>query len=108
MDKAQKFQFTTAIDYTADGVVSKQIIKKKSGNITLFAFDKGQALSEHTAPFDALVQVVEGEAEIIIDQQSYILTVNDSIILPAGIPHAVKAVDSFKMILTMIRESSNE
>ena len=104
MEKAHIFQFIKEIDYTPDGIVSKQIIKHKTGNVTLFAFDTGQVLSEHTAPFDALLQVIEGQAEITIDKQQYPLKEGDSIILPANIPHAVKALKAFKMVLTMIRE----
>ena len=101
---AEKFMFPNLIDYTENGIVSKQIIKLKSGNITLFAFDEGQALSEHTAPYDALVQVVEGEADITIDQEVVTVETGECIVLPANVPHAVKALTSFKMILTMIRE----
>ncbi len=101
---AEKFTFSNLIDYTENGIISKQIIKLNSGNITLFAFYEGQALSEHTAPYDALVQVVEGEADITIDQEVVTVEAGESVILPANVPHAVKAPTSFKMILTMIRE----
>ena len=102
--KGEKFNFNTSVSYSTDSVVSRRIIQKPSGNITLFAFDKGQELSEHSAPFDALVQVLEGEAEIIIDGKSSFLIQGESIILPANIPHAVKATERFKMLLTMIKE----
>ncbi len=102
--KGEKFNFIKAVDYSADGIVSKRIIQKPSGNITLFAFDKGQELSEHSAPFDALLQALEGEGEILINGVSFHLTAGESIILPANIPHAVKATAKFKMLLTMIKE----
>jgi quercetin dioxygenase-like cupin family protein len=79
------------------------LLNKKSGSVTLFAFDKEQKLSEHTAPFDALVQILDGEAEISISGKKFLLKQEDSIIMPANEPHAVKAVKKFKMILTMIK-----
>lgn len=97
------FSFPAKVEYSSGGIVSKNVIKKDTGNISLFAFDKGESLSEHTAPFDALVQVVEGEATIIIEGKPYELNAGDSIIMPADIPHAVKAKEKFKMILTMIK-----
>ena len=84
-------------------VVSRTLVKKPTGTITLFAFDQGQALSEHTAPFEALVQVLEGEAEISIGGKPHRVKGGESILLPGGIPHAVAAVTPFKMLLTMIR-----
>jgi quercetin dioxygenase-like cupin family protein len=84
-------------------VVSRTLVKKPTGTITLFAFDQGQALSEHTAPFEALVQVLEGEAEISIGGTPYRVKGGEAILLPAGIPHGVNAVAPFKMLLTMIR-----
>jgi quercetin dioxygenase-like cupin family protein len=84
-------------------VVSRTLVKKPTGTITLFAFDRGQALSEHTAPFDALVQVLEGEAEILIGGAPHRVKEGEAILLPAGIPHGLNAVASFKMLLTMIR-----
>jgi quercetin dioxygenase-like cupin family protein len=84
-------------------VVSKVLIKKETGNVTLFAFDKGQELSEHTAPFDALVQVIEGKVNVILDGKSNITKDGEMIIMPANIPHALKAVEKFKMMLIMIR-----
>jgi len=83
--------------------VSKTIVKKETGNITLFAFCKGQGLSEHSAPFDAIIQVVDGTAEILIDKKPFIVTAGQTIIMPANIPHAVQSVTDFKMVLTMIR-----
>lgn len=96
-------QMNNWVEYIPGGIVSKQVIKQEKGNITLFAFDKGEGLSEHTAPFDALVQVLDGKVTISIDGLEYQLTKGDSIIMPAGIPHALKAIDRFKMLLTMIR-----
>jgi len=89
--------------YQKDAVVSKTIIKKKTGTVTLFAFGQGQGLSEHTAPFDALVQVLDGEVEIKISGKSYNLQQGEIIIMPANEPHALSAVKNFKMLLTMIR-----
>jgi quercetin dioxygenase-like cupin family protein len=97
------FEFNQTIEYSSEGIVSKRVLQKETGNITLFAFDKEQKLSEHTAPFDALVQVLDGKAEIIIGGKSNILEQGKSIIMPAGIPHAVNALTPFKMLLTMIK-----
>ncbi len=98
------FKASEIIDYASGSVVSKVIVKRNGGNVTLFAFDKGQELSEHTAPFDALVQVLEGEAEIILDKKSFRVQEGESIIMPADVPHAVSAAVSFKMQLTMIKD----
>jgi len=83
-------------------VVSRQITKAEAGNVTLFAFDKDQGLSEHTAPFDALAHILEGEAQITIAGKPFDLKTGDAIIMPANEPHALKAVQRFKMLLTMI------
>jgi len=91
------------IDYQDDSVVSREIIRKETGTVTLFAFDRGQGLSEHTAPFDAMVQVIDGEAEITISGEKHRLVAGEMIIMPAEKPHAVMAVKPFKMLLTMIR-----
>jgi quercetin dioxygenase-like cupin family protein len=91
------------IAYQDGSVVSRVLVKRATGNVTLFAFDAGQELSEHTAPFDALVHVVDGAAEILIDGTPYRLTAGEAIVMPANRPHAVKAPGRFKMILTMIR-----
>lgn len=101
--KAQILALAEMAAYQDGSVVSRQITKADAGNVTLFAFDTGQELSEHTAPFDALVQVLDGEAEIIIAGESFHLKAGEAIILPAGQPHAVKAPRKFKMLLTMIR-----
>ena len=100
---ATKLKATDLIDYQADAVVSKTLIARPSGTITLFAFDQGQGLSEHTAPFDALVSIIDGEAEIIISGQPHILQTGEMIIMPAGEPHALNALKRFKMLLTMIK-----
>lgn len=97
------YDFASSVDYAPGAVVSKQVVKTERGNVTLFAFDQGQGLSEHSAPFDALVQVVDGECEITIGGKPYVLQASQSIIMPANIPHALKATQAFKMILTMIR-----
>jgi len=91
------------IDFQEGSVVSRQLIKKDTGNVTLFAFDQGEGLSEHTAPFEALVLVIDGKAEIIIDKLSFSVNEGEMIILPANIPHAVKANEKFKMVLVMIK-----
>jgi quercetin dioxygenase-like cupin family protein len=91
------------VAYQKDAIVSKTIIDKKTGTVTLFSFDKGQGLSEHTAPFDALVQVLNGEVEIKISGKQFHLKQGEMIIMPANEPHALKALEQFKMLLTMIR-----
>ena len=95
--------FTAKVEYSAEGIVSKRVLQKEKGNVSLFAFDKDQQLSEHSAPFDALIQVLDGKAKILIDGKPYELTTGQSIIMPANIPHAVYAVEKFKMLLTMIK-----
>ena len=101
--KSQILKLTDLVSYQEGSVVSRQITKADAGNVTLFAFDAGQELSEHTAPFDALVYLLDGKAEIRISGQSYALSAGDTIIMPANAPHAVKAETKFKMLLTMIR-----
>lgn len=91
------------VSYQEGSVVSRQITKEEAGNVTLFAFDAGQELSEHSAPYDALLHVLEGEAEVRISGQPYALAAGDAIIMPGNEPHAVKATKPFKMLLTMIR-----
>ncbi len=93
------------VNYQEGSVVSRTIIDKKSGTVTLFAFDQDQGLSEHTAPFDALVFNLDGEVEITISGESYRLKEGEMIIMPANQPHALKAVSKFKMLLIMIRSS---
>lgn len=91
------------VDYQDGAVVSREIINKKTGTVTLFAFDAGQGLSEHTAPFDALVYLLDGEAEVTISGKANRLKAGDVIIMPANQPHALKALERFKMALVMIR-----
>ena len=91
------------IDYQTGSVVSKTIIKRSTGTVTLFAFDKGEGLSEHTTPFDALVYLVDGEAEITIEGKVNIVKKGEMIIMPANKPHALKAKENFKMMLVMIK-----
>jgi quercetin dioxygenase-like cupin family protein len=100
---SQVHKIIELVNYQDGSIVSRMLINKKSGSVTLFAFDEKQKLSEHTAPFDALVQILEGEAEISISGKKLILKQGDSIIMPANIPHAVEAINKFKMILTMIK-----
>lgn len=91
------------VAYQKDNIVSREIIRRKNGTVTVFAFDKGQGLSEHTAPFDALVQVLEGSVEIRIDGKPYRLSAGQMVVMPEDRPHSLKALTRFKMILTMIR-----
>ena len=102
LNKANKID--QLIDFQTDAVVSKTLIKKEKGTVTTFAFDKNQGLSEHTAPFDALVQILEGRADILLDGVSNVLEQGEMIIMPANIPHALKAIERFKMLLVMIKE----
>jgi len=92
------------IAYQEGSVVSRMIVYKKSGTITLFAFDSGEGLSEHTAPYDAIAQIIDGEAEISIEQTPFLLKEGQMIIMPANKPHALHAQQRFKMMLTMIHE----
>lgn len=100
---AQVMTLTDLADYQEGSIVSRVLLKQEKGNVTFFAFDQGQELSEHTAPFDALVQVLEGEAEVTIAGQPHRLQAGEMIIMPADKPHALKAPRRFKMLLTMIR-----
>ena len=100
---AQVAKIAEMIHYQAGSIVSREIVKKPTGTVTAFAFDEGQGLSEHTAPFDALVQVLEGEVEITISGKPHFLQGGELILMPANQPHALKAFKRFKMLLTMIR-----
>jgi quercetin dioxygenase-like cupin family protein len=91
------------LEYQDGSVVSRVLLKNKGGTVTLFAFDKGEGLSEHTAPFEALVFVIDGEAEVEMAGRAYSVRMGETITLPANIPHAVRAATRFKMLLTMIR-----
>jgi len=97
-------RLTDLIEYQEAAVVSRTLIDKKAGTVTLFAFDRNQGLSEHTAPYDALVQIVEGEAEVTISGKAHLVKEGEVIIIPANEPHSLKAVNRFKMVLTMIRK----
>jgi len=101
--KSEVLHMAELVSYQDGSVVSRQITRAEAGNVTLFAFDKDQELSEHTAPFDALVHVLDGDAEITISGKPFQLKTGDAIVMPANEPHAVKATTRFKMLLTMIR-----
>lgn len=101
LGKGQKL--VELVEYAKDSIVSKTILNKSAGTITLFAFDKGQKLSEHTAPYDAVVQVLDGKARITIGGEDKEISEGQIIIMPANVPHAVNAEERFKMLLTMIR-----
>ena len=100
--KSEILKIAEMANYQEAAVVSRQITKADAGNVTLFAFDKDQGLSEHTAPFDALVHILEGEAQITISGRAFELKAGDAIVMPANEPHALLAVQRFKMLLTMI------
>ncbi len=102
-DMTQAIKLTDIIDYMDHSVVSREIIRKPAGTMTIFAFDKGEGLSEHTAPFDAAVYILEGEAEISIDGKPHSVREKEMIIMPANKPHALKAVTRYKMLLVMIK-----
>jgi quercetin dioxygenase-like cupin family protein len=102
-DKPRVESLKDLINYQEGSVVSREIVRKPTGTITLFAFDEGQGLSEHTAPFDALVQILDGKVEITISGEPYHLEQGQMIILPAGETHALEALSKFKMLLVMIR-----
>lgn len=102
-EKGNVFHLEQSVEYSAGGVISKQITKSPAGNVTLFSFDEGQGLTEHTSPFDAMVQILDGEADIVLDGKSNLMKAGECIIMPAGIPHALVAVKPFKMLLTMIK-----
>lgn len=103
IEKATVLVPNAVIDYADGGIVSKEFSHSQAGSITFFAFDAGQGLSEHSAPFDATIMVIDGEAEIKIDGVPHQVKAGEMIIMPANIPHAVHAAQKFKMILTMIR-----
>lgn len=92
------------VNYGEDSIVSRTLVNNSAGTVTLFAFDEGQGLSEHTAPFDALVHIVEGESEVIIDGKSCRVCEGQIILMPANVPHALNAAKRFKMMLTMVRK----
>lgn len=102
--KGKALEISGLLDYQRGAVVSREIIRKGAGTVTLFAFDKGQGLSEHTAPFDALVYIIEGEAEIIISGKPRRVKKGEMIVMPEDKPHALKAIKRFKMLLVMIKK----
>jgi len=102
-EPAQPIKVASLVDYQSGSVVSREILRGATCRITLFAFDEGEGLSEHTSPFNALVQIVEGEAEITIAGQPHRVAAGELILMPAQQPHALAAVKRFKMLLTMIR-----
>ncbi len=101
--KGRAIELATAVDYAGGSVVSKTILEKKTGTLTLFAFDKGQGLSEHTSPYDATVQIVDGTAELTVGGTPNVVKAGQLFIMPANVPHSLKAVERFKMLLIMIR-----
>lgn len=103
LNKGVPFNLGANVDYADGSVVSKILLKKNTGNITLFSFDKGQGLSEHTAPFDAVVYILDGKAEIHIGPDVHDVGTGEMLIMPANIPHALNAKERFKMLLIMIR-----
>jgi quercetin dioxygenase-like cupin family protein len=105
---SKAFVLADLLDYQDSSIVSRTVIDNKAGTVTLFAFDSDQKLSEHTAPYDALVELIQGEAEITINGDPNILTAGKMIVLPANLPHSVRATKPFKMLLTMIRSKEKE
>jgi quercetin dioxygenase-like cupin family protein len=103
MHVAEVVRLIDLVNYQEGAVVSRTIVKGATGTVTLFAFDEGQGLSEHTAPFDALAQVLEGEAEIVVSGKPLRTTAGEAVLMPANQPHSLKAISRFKMLLTMIR-----
>jgi quercetin dioxygenase-like cupin family protein len=101
--KGKKIGLNGFIDYANEGIVSKTLLDKKTGSLTLFSFDRGQGLSEHTSPYDASVLILEGQARIRIGARSLTLGAGEMVIMPANVPHALKAMKPFKMLLIMIR-----
>ena len=101
--RAVPFNLADYVDYSDGSTVSKILLKKSTGNLTLFSFDKDQGLSEHTAPFDAVVYILDGQAEITVGGETNTVTAGEMLIMPANVPHALHAAERFKMLLTMIR-----
>jgi quercetin dioxygenase-like cupin family protein len=105
MPSAQAVAFADLIAYQPGAVVSRAIVKKNAGTLTLFAFDIGQGLSEHSAPFDAVVEILDGEAELTIGGKKVAARAGQAVLMPANIPHALSATTPFKMLLVMVREA---
>lgn len=103
LEKGIIFSANKVIDYADGGVISKELIHSNAGSVTLFSFDAGQGLSEHSAPFDALIQVIEGKMELTVEGTKHVINAGESFIIPIGAHHSVNAAERFKMIITMIR-----
>lgn len=103
ISKGVPFDLSKGVSYAIGSVVSKTLLKKNVGNLTLFSFDKGQGLTEHTSPYDAVVYILDGKAEIIIGGEPKAVMTGEMMVMPANIPHALNAVERFKMLLIMIR-----
>ena len=104
MPTAEPVNLADLVSYQEGSVVSRTLAKRNGGTVTLFAFDQGQSLSEHTVPFEALVQVLDGEVELIIGGETLVAKAGESVLMPADVPHAVNAIARFKMLLVMIRQ----
>jgi quercetin dioxygenase-like cupin family protein len=102
--RSEILKLTVLADYQAGAIVSRQVVKTEGGNVTFFAFDQGQELSEHTAPFDALVHVLDGRVEVRLSGKPHLLAAGEAILMPANEPHALRAVERFKMLLTMLKD----
>lgn len=102
-EKGKVFGVNDMIDYADGGVVSKELIHSDSGSVTLFSFDAGQGLSEHSAPYDALIQVIDGEMELTVEGQKNVIKAGEAFVIPSGSHHSVNAAKRFKMLITMIR-----
>ena len=103
LEKGIIFSANKVIDYADGGVISKELVHSNAGSVTLFSFDAGQGLSEHSAPFDALIQVIEGKMELTVEGTKHVISAGESFIIPNGAHHSVNAAERFKMIITMIR-----
>ena len=100
---AEAFNVANLVEYAQDSIVSRTLSDTDAGTITIFAFDAGQSLSEHSAPFDAFVLILDGRAELVIGGKSVTAAAGEMVVMPAAVPHAVKAPQQFKMLLTMVR-----
>ena len=103
LEKDTIFSANKVIDYADGGVISKELVHSNAGSVTLFSFDAGQGLSEHSAPFDALIQVIEGKMELTVEGTKHVISAGESFIIPIGAHHSVNAAERFRMIITMIR-----
>lgn len=105
--KGKVMRLADLVEYADGTVASRMVINRKSGSITIFSFDENEGLSEHTAPFDAVVTILDGECEVWVAGQTYQMKTDDTIVFPAGVPHALSAITKFKMSLTMIKEGDD-